>query len=203
MIYSFRTNGNFIDFVHTDNTSLQVENVLKSLHNTSRSVSWSLPEDTTRISFILNGDEYNNLPISEIDFDGVAMDSQDDFETGIVAMFPGLEGSGDGSPAAPYLVYTAVLNQSGTNAPTADVKENTIGTIDSYGYNNEGDFQILFATPDILGTSPIIFIGCTTNGLFAAFRGSGQIVSIITRDDFATPANGLLNNTAIEIRVYP
>jgi len=54
MTYSFRTNGNFIDFVHTDNTSLTVESVLRSLHNTSRAVDWSLPEDTTRISFKVN-----------------------------------------------------------------------------------------------------------------------------------------------------
>ncbi len=200
MTYSFRTNGNFIDFVHTDNTSLQVENLLKSLHNTSRSVSWSLPEDITRISFILNGDEYNNLPITEIDFDGVAMDSQDDFETGIVAMFPGLEGSG-GSPVALYLVYTAVLNQSGTSAPSATVLENTIGTVSSYDYNNVGSYQIVFATPNVLGANPVILLGtCGTLGF--AYRIAGDIVGIVTKDDFSTPGNDNLSNTAIEIRVY-
>jgi hypothetical protein len=97
MSFSFRTNGNFIDFVHTDNTSLAVESTIKSLHNTSRCIDWSLPEDTTRISFTIDEVKYSNIPISDIDFDGTVMNSQDDFETGIEAMFPGLAGSAGGA----------------------------------------------------------------------------------------------------------
>jgi len=115
MTYSFRTNGNFIDFVHTDNTSLQVENVLKSLHNTSRCVDWSLPEDTTRITFTIDEVEFKNVLITEIDFDGTAMNSQDDFETGIIAAFPGLAGSGEEGGSS-YLVYNGLMN--GTTLPT-------------------------------------------------------------------------------------
>lgn len=96
MSWSFRTNGNFIDFVHTDETSLAVENTIVSLHNTSKCVSWSLPEDTTRISFTIDEVKYSNILITDIDFDGTAMNSQDDFETGIEAMFTGLAGGGGG-----------------------------------------------------------------------------------------------------------
>jgi len=92
MTYSFRTNGNFIDFVHTDNTNQAIESLLRSLHNTSRCVTWSLPEDTTRISFVVDDIRVDNFPLSEVDFDGTAMNSQDDFETGITAMFTGLAG---------------------------------------------------------------------------------------------------------------
>jgi len=122
MTYSFRTNGNFIDFVHMDATSLQVENVLKSLHNTSRCVDWSLPEDTTRIDFTIDEDKYKNILITEIDFDGTAMNSQDDFETNIETMFPGIAGGGSS-----YLVYVALLPQSGIDAPVADELQNTVG----------------------------------------------------------------------------
>jgi hypothetical protein len=108
MTYSFRTNGNFIDFVHTDNTSLQVENVLKSLHNTSRCVDWGLPEDGTRIDFTVDEVKFHNILITEIDFDGTAMNSQDDFETGITAMFTGLEGGGGSS----YLVASVELTDA-------------------------------------------------------------------------------------------
>lgn len=94
MSWSFRTNGNFIDFVHTDATSLAVETTIVSLHNTSKCVSWSLPSDTTRISFAIDEVKYNNILITDIDFDGTAMNSQDDFETGMEAMFPGLAGGG-------------------------------------------------------------------------------------------------------------
>src|SRR5688572_1491658 len=97
MTYSFRTNGNFIDFVHTDNTNQQVETLLKSLHNTSRYIEWSLPEDETRISFSVDELRFSDVPIAEIDFDGVAMNSQDDFQTGVEAMFIGYSSSGGGA----------------------------------------------------------------------------------------------------------
>lgn len=89
MSLSFRTNGNFIDYVNTDATSLNVETVIMKLHNTSRCIDWSLPADTTKISFTIDEVKYSNISITEIDFDGVVMNSQDDFETGIEAMFPG------------------------------------------------------------------------------------------------------------------
>jgi len=112
MIYSFRTNGNFIEFVHTDNTSLQVQNILKVIHNTSRCITWSLPEDTTRISFVVDDIRVDGFPLSEIDFDGVAIDSQDDFETGIIAAFPGLAGGGTVGSSSPDLVATVELNNA-------------------------------------------------------------------------------------------
>lgn len=115
MSFSFRTNGNFIDFVHTDNTSLEVENVLKSLHNTSQCVDWSLPEDTTRISFTIDEVKYSNILITDIDFDGTVMNSQDDFEIGITAMFPGLAGgssSGGGVESVTYSELAAAISGS-------------------------------------------------------------------------------------------
>jgi hypothetical protein len=98
MRWSFRTNGNFRDFVHTDETSLAVESIIFSLHYTSRPISWSLLEDINRISFSIDEVEYQNILITDIDFDGVVMDSNDDFETGIKAMFPGYRNvsGGDG-----------------------------------------------------------------------------------------------------------
>lgn len=90
MSLSFRTNGNFIDFVNIDETVLHVETTIKSLHNTSRCIDWSLPEDISKITFTIDEVKYENVPITDIDFDGTPMDSQDDFETGITGMFTGL-----------------------------------------------------------------------------------------------------------------
>jgi len=119
MTYSFRTNGNFIDFVHTDNTSLQVESVLRSLHNTSRAVSWSYSDDENRINFKVDDLDIRDFLISEIDFDGTAMNSQDDFETGITAMFPGLAG---GSEVATYQIKTILTDDQIKALPITPVE---------------------------------------------------------------------------------
>jgi hypothetical protein len=44
-------------------------------------------------------------------------------------------------PAVGYKEYRAELNQSGTNAPTATIGVNTIGTV-TYGYTSEGVYTI-------------------------------------------------------------
>src|SRR5688572_11854111 len=93
---SFRTNGNFIDFVNTDDTSLNVETVLMTLHNTSKCIDWSYDEDTTRITFTIDETKYSNILIGDIDFDGVTMTVQADFKTNIEEMFPGLAGGSEG-----------------------------------------------------------------------------------------------------------
>lgn len=146
MRWSFRTNGNYIDFVHTDETSEAVESTIFHLHNTSRCVSWSLPSDTTRINFTIDETKYSNILITDIDFDGTAMNSQDDFETGITAMFTGLAGGGGGVTSVtagdasitvggtateptvklPYKIYTGLVLQSGTDVPAKTDLQNTI-----------------------------------------------------------------------------
>ncbi len=153
MTYSFRTNGNFIDFVHTDNTSLQIESVLRSLHNTSRCVIWSLPEDTTRISFVVDDIRVDNFPLSEIDFDGTAIDSQDDFETGITAMFTGLSPSP--SPGSSYLVYTALWGQAATDAPSVTELQNTIvGGV--WSRSSQGRYKLTNAGAFTIGKTYIV-----------------------------------------------
>lgn len=162
MRWSFRTNGNYIDFVHTDETSEAVESTIFHLHNTSRCVSWSLPSDTTRINFTIDEVKYSNILITDIDFDGTVMNSQDDFETGITGMFAGLAGGGGGGVESvtagdasitvggtateptvklPYKIYTARLTQAGTSNPVATVLGgNTIGEI-VWTRNDVGQYQ--------------------------------------------------------------
>jgi hypothetical protein len=116
MRWSFITNGNFIDFVHTDETSLAIESIIVSLHNTSKCIDWKLPTDTTRISFTIDEVRYEDILITDIDFDGVVMDSQDDFETGVVAMFPGLAGGSPGGSSylsKTYAELQALIGSSG------------------------------------------------------------------------------------------
>lgn len=199
MTYSFRTNGNFIDFVHTDNTSLLIESVLKSLHNTSNCVTWSLPEDTTRISFVIDDIRVDNFPLSEIDFDGTAINSQDDFETGIIAAFPGLAGGSSGSS---YLVYTALITQSDTDPPTVDVVlENTLGEVPSYSYLSPGIYRISITSVTTDNCVPFISPkgDSTHDAKIYALSGAVDIRSTYN----STKGDGDLFKTPIEIRVYP
>lgn len=97
MRWSFVTDGNYIKFVHTDETDLHIQQTIHRLHNTSRCIDWSLPADTTRITFTIDESKYENVSIHDIDFDGVVMNIQSDFETNITAMFSGLAGGGSSS----------------------------------------------------------------------------------------------------------
>jgi hypothetical protein len=108
-------------------------------------------------------------------------------------------------PTQSYKVYIALLNQSGETAPTAIELENTLGAI-TFGYNNEGRYSIL-CTNLFTYEKTAIFVSPLNNA-------STEAVSVINEagsseyffDTFiiATAAfgNGLLQNTAIEIRVY-
>lgn len=200
MSLSFRTNGNFIDFVNTDATSINVETVIRSLHNTSRSISWSLPADTTRINFTIDSIKYHNISITDIDFDGTVMNSQDDFETGITAMFPGLASGSSGG--VEYLVYTALINQSGANAPVATEIENTLGAVvwsryDVGGYN---------ATLAGAFTANKTFFSITASEP-TGIAGGRQDVDNMYVQTFDTitgnAQDGVMTEVSVEIRVYP
>jgi hypothetical protein len=55
----------------------------------------------------------------------------------------------------PYKVYSALLNQNGTNAPTATVLENTLGDI-TFAYLADGTYS------------------CNSNGLFTTNKTTGN-----------------------------
>jgi hypothetical protein len=97
----------------------------------------------------------------------------------------------------PYKVYTALLTQTGENAPVATVLENTIGDI-SFTYESAGSYTInsnrlftvnktwvqnimLNVTPDVVAFNPV----------------NGNNIGIVC----SSGDDGLLN-TPIEIRVY-
>jgi hypothetical protein len=105
------------------------------------------------------------------------------------------------APTPPaYQIYTALISQSGTNAPTVTVLENTIGNI-VWTYDSTGEY---------LGTLTGVFISNKT--YFSALpsqitqlkfvRINNNIVNLGTALA-GVKTNGLLNNTSIEIRIYP
>jgi hypothetical protein len=117
----------------------------------------------------------------------------------------GPQGPPGESAALPYKVYTALLNQSGETAPTAIELENTLGAI-TFGYNNEGQYSIL-CTNLFTYEKTAIFVSPLNNASTEAVSvineaGSSEYffdTLILATGAFA---NGFLQNTAIEIRVY-
>ena len=118
-------------------------------------------------------------------------------------------GSSEPVDPRPYKVYTALLTQSGTNAPVATVLENTLGGDVVWSYNDESRFS---ATSDNLFTlnKTVVFTGSVFNGDIP-----NSVYIIIDNNNFTTTTlnmetffddggltNGLLSNTPIEIRVY-
>jgi hypothetical protein len=199
---SFRTNGNFIDFVNTDDTSLHVETVLMTLHNTSKCINWSLPEDTTKINFTIDEVEYSDILIADIDFDGVTMTAQADFKTNIETMFPGLAGGA----AAGYLSYVALLSQTGTDAPVATVLVNTLGgtvvwTRDSAGFY----IATLSGAFPLAKTYLLINQGATSNlnTIYNSEDGEPSNSIYLETAVAGTPTDGQLYYITVEIRVYP
>lgn len=107
--------------------------------------------------------------------------------------------------------YVALVSQSGTDAPTVVVLENTIGTI-TWGYISDGDYSINSSGLFTLNKT-IIFMGAasqdTDAGIFLSEQADANQLHIRTMDfDSGPPAgftvqNGKLVATSIEIRVYP
>lgn len=115
------------------------------------------------------------------------------------------------SEKIPYRVYTALLTQTGTNAPVAKVLENTIGDITwSYlgigGYGatiNDGKFDpdkfvCIMGNPTWDGSQGFQFL----TGVDTTSVPPNLFVIGINEITTSTPFNGILINTPIEIRIY-
>ena len=126
-----------------------------------------------------------------------ATDLQDAFDK-ITALTANFNGGG----TAPYKVYTALLTQSGTNAPVATVLENTLGNIDwSRRFRGTYEAALIGAFPENKTTIQIIANtgqGYTTNSGVV----NKNLVEISTSNELDITADNVLENTPIEIRVY-
>jgi len=120
-----------------------------------------------------------------------------------------VQGQGQG-----YLVYDATLTQTGTDAPTATVWQNNIGQTMTWGYTSLGVYTVTAGAAAFTANKTQIFMGCgdwDASTDFVAIRytrTSTTVITINTKDvdmggTSATPANGLLRETAIRIVIFP
>jgi hypothetical protein len=103
-----------------------------------------------------------------------------------------------------YRVYSAIVSQSGTDAPVVTVLENTLGedivwTRDTPGvYIGTGDNDVL------LGATTWVLVGTgEANGIYNAYHTDNIITLSSIDPSTLLAADGLLTNVAIEIRIYP
>ena len=104
----------------------------------------------------------------------------------------------DGIKNGGVKVYRALLTQSGTNHPSADVLENSIGEIDWTRVDTGsylGTLNGAFPASKVWLSPFNITLG--NSALFSFFRDSNNALAIVSSDD------GNLSGQPIEIRVYP
>ena len=114
------------------------------------------------------------------------------------------EGTSDAT--RPYKVYTALITQSGTSAPTATVLENTLGGTPTWAYSSTGTFTLTLTGAFTNNKTTPISEAVTANPAASPsyVRGvrTNANVYTVTTGNGAALANGVLVSFLIEIRVY-
>ena len=104
-----------------------------------------------------------------------------------------------------YKSYTALLSQSGTNAPTATILENTLNGNLSFFRNSAGVYNITSSSQFVLDKTAI-FINSVPNAsqdnFASASRINDNVIELKTQASGGSGLDDVLNNTSIEIRVY-
>jgi len=103
----------------------------------------------------------------------------------------------------PYKVYTALLSQSGTDIPSAVVLENSLGTI-AFVRGDVGVYSITSTGLFVTDKTFILFKNPPNQDAAEAvecWRIDADTLRLQTSDG-GTPADAILVQTSIEIRVY-
>jgi hypothetical protein len=102
----------------------------------------------------------------------------------------------------PYKVLTGLLSQTSTNAPTVTILgPNEIGT-PVMGYSATGDFTLTITGAFIVGKTTWSIATGVNGGSESFLRNVDDDYFVINTASGGSPANGVLNNTPFEIRVY-
>lgn len=107
-----------------------------------------------------------------------------------------------GISGASYKKYVAIMSQSGTDAPTALVMENTLGATITWAYDDVGSYYGNLSSAVLTANKTWFISGNTADLNTITTINTTQQVQINTNGDVDTPANTMMTNVAIEIRVY-
>ena len=111
-----------------------------------------------------------------------------------------------GGATPQYKVYTALLSQSGTDAPTATVLENTLGVDVSFTYFLAGNYFIN-AIGAFTGGKTCVIMGrsiyaTSVYTVIPYLPNTDQVQISVTKVTDNTSSDNKLTNFPIEIRVY-
>lgn len=118
--------------------------------------------------------------------------------------------AGNGSGARPYKVYTALLTQSGTDAPVATVLENTLGGTVVWSYDDAGQYRATLTSAFTENKTWFDFtnqMNGAGNDIRIAWDSINEITIMSALDGSAGGigafANDVITSASFEIRVYP
>jgi len=106
-----------------------------------------------------------------------------------------------------FLVYSALISQSGTSIPTAKVLKNTTGVTFAYTRNSNGNY-LLTGSSNVFTNDKTATIysfnsnGSYSNGRMYFYSIGAQFFTIETIDN-TTATDGMITDAFIEIRIYP
>ncbi len=104
----------------------------------------------------------------------------------------------------PYKSYTVLITQSGTNAPTVVIQDNTLGETPTLGRAGSGQYTLTSPGGLFLDGKTFLYI---QQGLFNGYaaelqRVSDSIINIYAGTASLSLTDGRLNSVTMEIRVY-
>ncbi len=100
-----------------------------------------------------------------------------------------------------YKKYVALLNQTGTNDPTAYVLENTLSSGIVWTRDTTGEY-LGTVTGEFTENKTVAFLTITDNGEAMAGRKNSNSIAVYTYNSSGAATDGKLTNSSIEIRVY-
>jgi hypothetical protein len=200
--YNFVVDGSYVNISGVANTHAR-------LHNSSQAIEWFY-DGSGDLVFSIDDVPYLVKDMSEVIIDGVTLTDPSEFETNIKLIFPGYAGGGAGFPAGTKM-YTALLSQSGTDAPVATVLMNTLGGTVVWARTGVGVYTATLAgafteNKTFLPNVSILSDGGIPTGSIVVSRFSPNIIKLESFNNAGDPEEigiYLLNPFSIQIIVFP
>ena len=109
-----------------------------------------------------------------------------------------------GGQVRPYKVFTALVSQADTGAPTMTILENTLSGTPVFSYDDVGEYELTLAGEFVNNKTAIFTSVIINNNLarsYTAVRVSNDVIEVKSYNT-GTLANTMLSGSILEIRIY-